>query len=125
MRDEDSYDWSKYNIAADYKNKTKKNETKEKIKHRVKDLSKGTGFVKEEHKFNADKKAYVTLNIEEADNLQDMINYAASINHSQESKNIKPIESLYTQALSQVNDHNNNYYTNEKADSKIAEILKK
>lgn len=62
-----------------------------------------------------------------------MINYAASIAHDSSSdfktKNVKPIESLYIQALNaKQNDNNyNDYYnyTNEKADAKIVNLLKK
>jgi hypothetical protein len=63
-----------------------------------------------------------------------MINYAASIVHNGsgdlKTKNVKPIENLYTQALNQKQNSNNaNYndynYVNEKADRKIAVLLKK
>jgi len=69
------------------------------------------------------------LNIEEADNLQDMINYAASIsvskidsNTNKEIVNDFPVESLYAQVL---NTNLNGQLTNEKLDSSINEILKK
>ena len=69
------------------------------------------------------------LNIEEADNLQDMINFAASISATKkESAACKdaasdfPIESLYAQVL---NANANGQFTNEKLDSNISEILKR
>jgi hypothetical protein len=59
------------------------------------------------------------LNNEEVDNLQDMMNYAAaSINQ----KELFPIESLYSQNLGQQN--TTIYYTNEKIDKEIKDILK-
>lgn len=103
-------------------------------------MSKGTGFVKDEHKFpsmlsylqpttHVEIKKEKFLNIEEADNLQDMINYAASIsvtkNDSNNNKDIVndfPVESLYTQVL---NANANGQLTNDKLDSSIMEILKK
>jgi len=57
-------------------------------KTRVKDFSKGTGYIKDEHKFpvtqpeEGKKKEINFLNYEEADNLQDMINFAASMNQN-------------------------------------------
>lgn len=69
------------------------------------------------------------LNIEEADNLQDMINYAASISAIKKDSNIKkdasnelPVESLYNQIL---NANANGQITNDKLDSNISEILKR
>lgn len=63
---------------------------KDKVKQRQKSLSKGNGLIKEEHKFPvinafAEKKdtSKNYLNIEEANNLQDMINYAASLNQNE------------------------------------------
>ena len=70
---------------------SKKSDKKDKIKPRIKEYSKGNGYIKDEHKFNAlekDEKKY--LNIEEKDNLNDMINYVASQTESQ------PIENLYS-----------------------------
>jgi hypothetical protein len=69
------------------------------------------------------------LNFEEADNLQDMINYAASINANQKESNLNkdftndfPIESLYSQVMLS---NTTGQLTNEKLDSGIAEILRK
>ncbi len=108
---------------------------------RQKPLSKGTGFIRDEHKFptltnplvnnqptsHMEIKKEKFLNIEEADNLQDMINYAASISAiKKESNAIKdaandfPVESLYAQIL---NANLNGQFTNEKLDSTISEIL--
>lgn len=54
-------------------------------------MSKGNGLVKEEHKFPIINPIFhkkdIFLNSEEANNLQDMINYAASINQN-EKENI-------------------------------------
>jgi len=67
------------------------------MKTRVKDYSKGTGFIKEEHKFSpgvqeeGKKKEINFLNYEEADNLQDMINFAASINQNEKNQNMVEI----------------------------------
>lgn len=70
------------------------------------------------------------LNLEEADNLQDMINYAASIKDNNESKreietrnkeedinNLFPVESLYSKVMS------NDNTPNEQLDRDISEIL--
>lgn len=65
------------------------------------------------------------LNFEESNNLQDMINYAASIkNDSAPQTNIYPIESLYTQVMKNPQKGYNNIYTNEKLDRNIADILR-
>lgn len=119
--------------------KIKKLDTRDRTKVRVKDLSKGTGFIKEEHKFtkipdntttstslknnNTSQNNY--LNFEEADNLQDMINFAASINQKdQKNVNIFPIESLYHQALTDKSlEKNQVKYTNEKLDRSISNCL--
>jgi len=53
VRDEESYDWTKFTIMTENKGKYKKHEKGDKAKVRVKDMSKGTGFVKDEHKFVA------------------------------------------------------------------------
>lgn len=67
------------------------------------------------------------LNLEEADNLQDMINFAASININQaqtiknkETNNIYPVESLYSQIL-----NNTATATSDKLEIAITEILKR
>ena len=56
------------------------------------------------------------LNFEEADNLQDMINYAAE--NMNKNPEIYPIESLYTHLS-----NNTTYYTNDKLDTAITEVL--
>jgi len=106
---------------------------------RQKSLSKGTGFVKDEHKFpstlnpltttHMEIKKEIFLNIEEADNLQDMINYAASINANKTESNTNkelvndfPVESLYAQVLLS---NANGQFTNEKLDSSISDILRR
>lgn len=71
---------------------------KEKGRTRVKDFSKGTGFIRDEHKFpeNMELKDEINfLNNEESNNLQDMINFAASRSDPY-SQTIYPIESLYS-----------------------------
>jgi len=45
--------------------KTKKADKKDKVKQRVKEYSKGTGYVREEHKFSSEKDDKTFLNIEE------------------------------------------------------------
>jgi hypothetical protein len=138
-RDETNYDWSKFIITPIQNSKVKKTDPKEKTKIRVKDLSKPSGFIKEEHKFpiqnnstSSQNNLYYSssnsyLNYEEADNLQDMINFAASINQQKEqNKTIYPIESLYHQALSDktLNANHHSKYTNERLDKNIAKCLK-
>jgi hypothetical protein len=71
------------------------------------------------------KKDLNFLNIEEVDNLQDMINFAAEINQNEKNVNIYPIESLYSQVLRGDQDIPSQILTNEKIDGSIAEILKK
>lgn len=123
----DSYDWNKFNIVGENKSKFKKMEGKEKPKMRIKEYSKGTGFIKEEHKFPVlidNKKPNDTnfLTFEETNNFQDLINYAATMN--KEKENAYPIESLYNLVQ-------NETYTdtskieNEKIDNEINDILKK
>ncbi len=63
------------------------------------------------------------LNFEEADNLQDMINYAASINQNDKNQNIYAIESLYYQVLNSGNTQP--MYTNERIDNAISDYLKR
>lgn len=107
------------------------------MKQRQKALSKGTGFVKDEHKFpfmetrNMEIKKEKFLNMEEADNLQDMINFAASIkdnkisakeeiplkNNQEDIASLFPVESLYSKVMSYDNT------PNEKLDAKIVEVL--
>jgi len=101
------------------------------VKPRVKDFSKGTGFIKEEHKFTTahqednKKKEVNFLNLEESDNLQDMINFAASINQNEKNRNIYPIESLYSQVLNSESNTQSLIYTNEKLDNVLADLLKR
>lgn len=68
------------------------------------------------------------LNIEEADNLQDMINFAASIkddkkevennkDKEEDINNIYPVESLYSKVMS------NDNTPNEQLDKDISEVL--
>ena len=92
---------------------SKKSDKKDKIKPRVKEHSKGSGFVKEEHKFSSEKNEKKYLNIEEKDNLNDMLNYVASQTESH------PIESLY----SNVKNKNYNYLLNESIDLQISNLL--
>ncbi len=107
------------------------------MKIRQKPLSKGTGFIRDEHKFpslltqqptsHMEIKKERFLNIEEADNLQDMINFAASISANKKELNVNkdvasdfPVESLYAQVSNA-----NGLFTNEKLDNSISEILRK
>ena len=127
LDDIDSYDWSKYSIAGETKGKSKKAETKEKPKQRVKEYSKGTGFIKEENRFpvlidsklGGDK----FLTFEESNNFQDLINYAATMNKDKENSTY-PIESLYSQVMGNPYTENN-INANERIDSKINEVLQK
>ena len=50
LRDETNYDWSKFLITSIQNIRIKKLDSRDRTKVRVKDLSKGTGFIKEEHK---------------------------------------------------------------------------
>ena len=74
-------------------------------------MSKGDIYIKDEHKFPIidtvlEKKKDTFLNLEEANNLQDMINYAASINV------VDAVEDAKKQGENQKNTNN----TNEKLD---------
>lgn len=96
----------------------------------MKEYSKGTGFIKDDHKFQIGnveekKKDFNFLNIEEVDNLQDMINYAAEINKNEKNTNMYPIESLYTQVLNSETNGQSQFYTNDKIDTSISDLLKK
>ena len=83
-------------------------------------MSKGQGIIKDEHKFpiidtGLEKKKDTFLNLEEANNLQDMINYAASINVND------AIEDAKKEGEKQKNSGN----TNEKLDISFRELLTK
>jgi len=112
-RDEENYDWSKYTILSESKYKNKKTDKKDKIKPRIKEYSKGTGFVNDQHKFSTEKEEKKYLNIEEKDNLNDMLNYVASQTESH------PIESLY----SNVKNKSYNFFVNESIDESIVKLL--
>jgi formate dehydrogenase maturation protein FdhE len=108
------------------------------VKIRQKPLSKGTGFIRDDHKFpvinqqqsnHMEIKKERFLNIEESDNLQDMINFAASISANKKELIARkdaasefPVESLYAHVLTA---NANGQVTNEKLDSSISEILKR
>jgi hypothetical protein len=106
-------------------NFSKKSEDRDKAKIRTKEYSKGTGFTKEEHKFKPVSEADQTtkpknenfLNNEEFDNLQDLMNYAAA---SMNQTDLFPIETLYSKNPTQTT---NVYYTNDKINSEIEDIL--
>jgi len=77
-------------------------------------------MIKDEHKFpiidtGLEKKKDTFLNLEEANNLQDMINYAASINVNDAIKDAKK------EGAKQKNTNN----TNEKLDVSFRELLTK
>ena len=83
-------------------------------------MSKGDCMIKDEHKFpiidtGLEKKKDTFLNLEEANNLQDMINYAASINVNDAIKDAKK------EGAKQKNTNN----TNEKLDVSFRELLTK
>ncbi|MCQ2818464.1 MAG: hypothetical protein MJ252_14445 [archaeon] len=111
------------------KNKNKKYEAKDKIRFRKKPMGKGAGYIKSEFKFDVpknedkkeEKKDSTYLNYGELGNLQDIINFAASMKVGDDG--ITPIESLYEKALSS-NYDSNIQYTNEKINYSIAELLK-
>jgi len=81
-------------------------------------MSKGDIYIKEEHKFpiidtGLEKKKDTFLNLEEANNLQDMINYAASIN----------VIDAVQDAKNKGDNQKNTNTSNEKLDSSFKEIL--
>jgi pentatricopeptide repeat protein len=123
VRDVDNYDWSRFNISTyGVKTKAKKTDKKEKNKQRVKEYSKGTGFIKEENKFQpiqSQKEKESFLNLEESSNLQDLINFAASRVET-ETKDL-PVESLYTQILN--NNQPKKYATDINLDSVLSNII--
>mmetsp|Transcript_17650 Transcript_17650/g.18291 ORF Transcript_17650/g.18291 Transcript_17650/m.18291 type:complete len:367 (+) Transcript_17650:27-1127(+) len=120
----DTYDWTKFSIVGDRGGRYKKSETKDKPKQRIKEFSKGTGFIKEENRFpvliNEEKKESKFLTFEESNNFQDLINYAATMNNEKEQ--VYPIESLYNQVLTSPY-LENNINANEKIDKKMNDIL--
>lgn len=84
-------------------------------------MSKGECMIKDEHKFpiidtGLEKKKDTFLNMEEANNLQDMINYAASMNVND------AIEDAKNEGDKQ---KNANLNTNEKLDVAFRELLTK
>lgn len=128
LDDLDSYDWSRFAIVGENKYKMKKSDQKEKPKQRIKEFSKGTGFIKDENRFpvlinERGAKENTFLTFEETNNFQDLINYAATMN--KEGENIYPIESLYNQVLNTSNNNDNDIKANEKIDTKMNEILLK
>lgn len=88
-------------------------------------MSKGECMIKDEHKFpiietGAEKKKDTFLNLEEANNLQDMINYAASMNTND------AIEDAKKEGENQKNSNsNNNLNGNDKLDASFKELLSK
>jgi len=93
--------------------KTKKADKKDKVKQRVKEYSKGTGYVREEHKFSSEKDDKTFLNIEEKTNLNDCLNYVASQTESH------PVESIY----SNVKKTSFNHVVNETYEKLISETI--
>ena len=84
-------------------------------------MSKGEGIIKDEHKFpiidtGLEKKKDTFLNLEETNNLQDMINYAASVNVNDAIEDAKK-----EGGKNQKKDTN----TNEKLDISFRELLTK
>jgi len=127
INDLESYNWSKFSVLNEGKLKVKKQDYKDKQKIRVKGFNKGSGFVKEENSFpiNFTKKkeegqVLGSLSEEEIRNLQDMLNYAATINN----KNEDNVEAMYNQIHSTQN-KDTNPFTNEKIDNQMKEILQK
>ncbi len=127
INDIESYNWTKFSVLNEGKLKIKKQDYKDKQKIRVKGFNKGSGFVKEENTFpvNFTKKKDEgqipgSLSEEEIRNLQDMLNYAATMNN----KNEDNVEALYNQIHSGQN-KDTNPYTNEKIDNQMREILQK
>jgi hypothetical protein len=85
-------------------------------------MSKGEGIIKDEHKFpiidtGLEKKKDTFLNLEETNNLQDMINYAASVNVNDAIEDAKK-EGKKSNQKNPVN-------TNEKLDISFRELLTK
>lgn len=83
-------------------------------------MTKGDIYIKEEHKFpiidtGLEKKKDSFLNLEEANNLQDMINYAASVNV------IDAVQDAKAKGANQKNTNN----SNEKLDASFLELLSK
>lgn len=106
---------------------------KEKVKHRIKSLSKGDGVIKEEHRFpvinqETENKKDNFLNLEEADNLQDMINFAASINQSENKdidNNTTPVDKEHSQGVVESQELYANLNANEKLDISFVEVIRR
>lgn len=123
VNDINSVDWDKYVVVeSDNRSKFKKLDYKDKPKTRTKELNKGTGFIKEENRFpilqNESKNSY--LSMEESNNFQDLINYAA--NSKKELNDQYPIESLYN-STGESYKNEMNFKTNDNLDYKIQTIL--
>lgn len=127
LNDLKSYDWKKFIVQSEGMAKPKKSDVKEKTKVRVKSFSKGNGFVKEENQFpvitqlTKKDREEAFLSFEEGKNLQDMINYAATMNNK-EKEQMYPIESIYSQVM---NGKEQITIANEKFDNKINEVINK
>lgn len=123
INDINSVDWDKYVVVEnDNKSRFKKLDYKEKPKTRTKELNKGSGFIKEENRFpilqNEGKTSY--LSMEESNNFQDLINYAA--NSKKDLNDQYPIESLYN-STGESYKNEMTFKTNDNLDSKIQMIL--
>ena len=80
------------------------------------------------HPWQASLREENFLTFEDADNLQDMINFVASMNQSEKSQTkVLPIESLYDQVAysNYTNSYSNVNLTREQIESAIEENLKR
>lgn len=95
-------------------------------------MSKGNGLIKEEHRFPVVNSGFESLkkdnflNLEEANNLQDMINYAASITEKEnKNENSNNENEQNKKQINEAPETNANQNASEKLDCQFKEILKK
>ena len=104
---------------------------KDKVKQRQKSLSKGNGLIKEEHRFPVINTGFEAvkkdnfLNLEEANNLQDMINYAASINQKENTNEPNTVETEHIKKENLESEATNAGNASDKLDAQFREILKR
>lgn len=104
---------------------------KDKVKQRQKSLSKGNGLIKEEHRFPVINTSFEApkkdnfLNLEEANNLQDMINYAASINQKENTNENNNVENQHNKKETLEIEAPNAGNASDKLDVQFREILKR
>lgn len=128
ISDPSKYNWSKFDIKWGINSKYRSNQGKDKIKTRIKSYRKVIDMDKESSKFPIQQSSLICVNIneqflslEEGKRLQDMINYAATIENKEEST----VDEVYKMANENKKSSNFKNHTNSKIESEINSVLKR